>query len=194
MRLKLFLSFTLIVLVSVSLVALIARRGTVNEVRLFMYRGGMVGLNDLASNLESYYQNNGTWKGGQSIINSTHTGTQGMGGMMNQRLLLADATGAVVLDTRGSNAGSKLSQSERAIAIPLRVDGKTVGYLYASGGVGINTAGQQALLSRLNRGAVMLCPGQRDPQTAAGKENPLIRHPGGMTDPPETALAFVSLG
>ena len=155
MRLKLFLSFTLIVLVSVSLVALIARRGTVNEVRLFMYRGGMVGLNDLASNLESYYQNNGNWKGGQSIINSTHTGTQGMGGMMNQRLLLADATGAVVLDTRGSNAGSKLSQSERAIAIPLRVDGKTVGYLYASGGVGINTAGQQALLSRLNRGVLV---------------------------------------
>jgi hypothetical protein len=35
MRLKLFLSFTLIVLVSVSLVAVIARRGAVNEVRTF---------------------------------------------------------------------------------------------------------------------------------------------------------------
>ncbi len=59
MRLKLFLAFTFIVLVSVSLVAIIARRGAVNEVRLFMYRGGMVGLNDMATELENYYQEHG---------------------------------------------------------------------------------------------------------------------------------------
>jgi signal transduction histidine kinase len=48
-----------------------------------------------------------------------------------------------------------LSKSELAIAIPLRVDGKTVGYLFSTGGMGITNASQQALLNRLNR-AVML--------------------------------------
>jgi hypothetical protein len=51
MRLKLFLSFTLIVLVSVSLVAVIARRGAVNEVRTFIFRGGMYGFSDLVAGL-----------------------------------------------------------------------------------------------------------------------------------------------
>ena len=154
MRLKLFLSFTLIVLVSVSLVAIIARREAVNEVRLFMYRGGMVGLNDLAANLEVYYQESGTWQGVQPIFNSTH-GVQGMGGMMNQRLLLTDASGTVILDPRGSDTGNNLTQSELAIAIPLNVNGETVGYLFASGGMGITAASQQALLNRLNRGVLV---------------------------------------
>jgi signal transduction histidine kinase len=154
MRLKLFLAFTLIVLVSVSLVAIIARRGTVNEVRLFMFRGGMVGLNDLATELEYYYQNHGTWQGVQPVFNSAHGG-QGMAGMMSQRLLLADSSGTVILDTRGGNPADKLTQSELAVAIPLRADGEIVGYLFASGGMGITTANQQALLNRLNRGVLV---------------------------------------
>ncbi len=97
MRLKLFLAFTFIVLVSVSLVAIIARQGAVNEVRLFMYRGGMVGLNDMATELENYYQEHGTWEGAQAIFNLNHAGVQGMGGMMNQRLILADTNGTVSL-------------------------------------------------------------------------------------------------
>ena len=155
MRLKLFLSFILIVLVSVSLVAIIARRGAVNEVRLFMFRGGMVGLNDLVSDLENYFATNGTWKGGQPIINSAHAGAQGMGGMMNQRLLLSDASGTVLYDARGGSSGNQLSPSELAVAIPLRVDGKTVGYLFTTGGMGVTAANQQDLLNRLNR-AVLL--------------------------------------
>jgi signal transduction histidine kinase len=155
MRLKLFLAFTFIVLVSVSLVAIIARRGAVNEVRLFMYRGGMVGLSDMATELENYYQEQGTWEGVQSIFNLSHAGVQGMGGMMNQRLLLADASGTVLLGTREGNTGNKLVPSELAVAIPLKVNGMTVGYLFASGGMGINAASQQALLNRLNRGVLL---------------------------------------
>jgi two-component system OmpR family sensor kinase/two-component system sensor histidine kinase BaeS len=155
MRLKLFLSFILIVLVSVSLVAIIARRGTVNEVRMFMFRGGMVGLNDLVSDLENYFATNGTWKGGQPLLNYAHTGMQGMGGMMNQRLQLTDASGMILYDARGGSLGNKLSPSELAVAIPLRVNGKTVGYLFTTGGMGVTDASQQTLVNRLNR-AVLL--------------------------------------
>jgi two-component system OmpR family sensor kinase/two-component system sensor histidine kinase BaeS len=155
MRLKLFLSYLVIVIVSVSLVAVIARRGAVNEVRLFMFRGGMYGLSDLASGLENYYQINGTWQGVQSIFNSAHPGMQGMGGMMNQRLSLADASGSVILDTRSMDIGNKLTQAELAVAIPLKIDGQTVGYLITAGGMGYAMGSEQALLSRLNRGVLL---------------------------------------
>jgi two-component system, OmpR family, sensor histidine kinase BaeS len=155
MRLKLFLSFTFIVLVSVSLVAIIARRGAVNEVRLFMYRGGMVGLNDMATELENYYQEHDTWEGVQSIFNLSHAGVQGMGGMMNQRLILADTNGTVLFGTGSGNTGTSLTPSELAVAIPLKVNGNTVGFLFSTGGMGINAANQQALLYRLNRGVLL---------------------------------------
>jgi two-component system sensor histidine kinase BaeS len=152
MRLKLFLSFTLIVLVSVSLVAIIARRGAVNEVRAFMFRGGMYGLSDLTVSLENYYQVNGTWKGVQSIFTGNHAGMNGMPSMMNQRLLLVDSFGTVLADTQGLLAGDKLTQAELNTAITLQVADKTVGYLIAVGGIGINQGNQQAILNRLTRG------------------------------------------
>jgi signal transduction histidine kinase len=154
MRLKLFLSFTLIVLVSVSLVAIIARRGAVNEVRTFMFRGGMYGLSDLTTSLENYYQANGTWKGVQSIFNNNRPGLNGMAAMMNQRLLLADSSGVVLADTQGSLAGDKLTQAELNTAITLQVNDRTVGYLVAVGGLGLNLGNQQAILTRLTRGVL----------------------------------------
>src|SRR4030043_53024 len=155
MRLKLFLSFTLIVLISVSLVAVIARRGAVNEVRSFMFRGGMVGLSDLATSLESYYLTNGSWKGVQSIFISPHGGPTGMGGMMNQRLLLANASGIVVADTQDVGIGNPLTPSEVAASIPLVVRGTKVGYLFSVGGIGITAGNEQFLLGRLNRGVLV---------------------------------------
>jgi signal transduction histidine kinase len=155
MRLKLFLSFMLIVLISVSLVAVIARRGAVNEVRSFMFRGGMVGLSDLATSLESYYLTNGSWKGVQSIFISPHGGPNGMGGMMNQRLLLANISGIVVADTQDAGIGNTLTPSEMAASIPLEVRRSKVGYLFSVGGIGITAGNEQFLLGRLNRGVLV---------------------------------------
>ncbi len=154
MRLKLFLAFSLIVLVSVSLVALIARRGAVNEVRTFMFRGGMYGLSDLTNSLEDYYSSHGSWAGVQSVFISGR-GRGGMAGMMNQRLLLANASGLVLTDSQGTDAGTTLAASQLSAAIPLIVDGDTVGYLLTSGGVGISALDQQAILSRLNRAVLI---------------------------------------
>ncbi|HSB65873.1 MAG TPA: HAMP domain-containing protein, partial [Anaerolineales bacterium] len=154
MRLKLFLAFTLIVIVSVSLVAVIARRGAVNEVRSFMFRGGMYGLSDLTASLENYYRTHGTWRGVQSVFNSGR-GMDGMGGMMNQQLLLANAAGIILADTQGAPAADTLTTAEMASAIPLTFNGNIVGFLYTSGGIGISLGNQQAILARLNRGVVV---------------------------------------
>ncbi len=155
MRLKLFLAFTLIVLVSVSLVAIIARRGAVNEVRMFMFRGGMYGLSDLTTNLENYYQNQGSWKSIESIFDSPRGGMNGMVGMMNQHLLLADVSGSVVADTQATQIGDQLSSTELAASIPIIVHGKTVGYLFSIGGMDLNTGNIQVILNRLNRGVLL---------------------------------------
>ncbi len=155
MRLKLFLSFTLIVLVSVSLVAVIARRGAVNEVRTFMFRGGMYGLSDLATGLENYYASNGSWNGVQSIFNNARRGAGGMGGMMNQTLILANPSGTVIADTQLAGIGSQLSPSQVDSSIPLEANGKTVGYLYAEGGLNLVAANQQQVLNRVNRGILL---------------------------------------
>ena len=160
MRLKLFLSFALIVLISVALVATIARQGAVNEVRSYMFRGGMYGLSDLATSLENYYQNNRSWQGVQSFLSSTAgplrgMGPGGMGNMMNQRLRLAEASGVVIADSSGLTIGSSLTQPETAAAIPLQVGGQTVGYLLGAGGIGYTPGNEQFLLGRLNRAALV---------------------------------------
>ena len=70
MRLRLFLSFALIGLVSVISVVLIARQNTTTAVRAFMVRGGMTAAGGLVESLESYYQSNGSWVGVESLLDS----------------------------------------------------------------------------------------------------------------------------
>ncbi len=81
MRLRLVLSFILIVVVSVATVVLIVHFGAANEVRAFMFRGGMNGANGLVSALESYYSANSSWQGVESLLQSSGhgMGAQGMG-------------------------------------------------------------------------------------------------------------------
>jgi len=155
MRLKLFLAFTLIVFVSVSLVAIIARRGAVNEVRAFMFRGGMYGLNDLATGLENYYHNHGNWGDVQSIFKSPRGSTPGMGNMMSQHLLLADTSGVIIADTQQMQIGQTMAPVEISNSIPIVVAGNDVGYLYYEGGMNAIPNNEQAVLQRLNRSVLL---------------------------------------
>jgi signal transduction histidine kinase len=124
-----------------------------------MYRGGMVGSDELVAALQDYYVQNGTWQGVASLLGGSGRGQgQGQGmmhnqGMMNQRLRLADASGAVVADTLGDASG-KLTNAEKDAAIPIEVDGRTVGYLSWQGGVAFSAADENFLVSRLTRAAI----------------------------------------
>ena len=84
MRLRLILSFVLVVVVTIASVLVIARQGAVTEVRMFM-RGSMMGLDDLALQLEYYYQETGSWQGADVLLAASRGG-HGMGqGMMAER-------------------------------------------------------------------------------------------------------------
>jgi signal transduction histidine kinase len=154
MRVRLFLSFIIIVFVSVTLVAFIARYGAVNEVRSYMFRGGVYGLSELTSSLEHYYQVNGSWQGVQSAF-SVGRGMGGIGGKVNQSLLLADSSGTILAGNQGAPAGGKLTSFQLDSSIPLVVSGKLVGYLYTSQGSGISLVAQQAVVSRLNQAVLV---------------------------------------
>ena len=169
MRLRLFLSFALIVLVSVGSVVIFARYSTAREVRAYMFRGGMVGVEGLVTALEDYYQQNHSWQGAESLLSSpgfahgrrlagqgnAAPGPGGMGAMMGQRLRLADATGDVVADTADPNPSSQLNAAELDGAIPLQAGEEIVGYLLPEGGATFNQSDEANLVSRLSRAALI---------------------------------------
>ena len=176
MRLRLILSFVLIVLVSVSSLVLIARANTTTEVRSFMFHGGMTGTDSLVQLLQNYYQSTGSWAGvadqldfpglgrGRGFGNSQFGGGMipgnmpgnmpSMGGMMGQRLRLADVVGNILLDSQNQPPTGQLSYAEKKSALPVEVDGQVVGYLLAEGGMGANRIAERFLLSRLSTAAI----------------------------------------
>jgi two-component system, OmpR family, sensor histidine kinase BaeS len=161
MRLRLILSFILVVLVSVFGVVWIARQNSATAVRAFMYRGGMSGTGGLVSALQVYYQEHGSWQGVADLLNTPRGHGQGMGqGMMgqgqgmNQRLRVADASGVMIADTTNPVPSGSLSRSEMSAAIALQVDGQTVGYLLPEGGMPFNRADETFLINSLTNAAL----------------------------------------
>lgn len=162
MRARLLLSFTLVVLVSVIGVVVFARQGAASTVRTFMYRGSMIGSDELVADLQAFYTQYGSWQGVESVLGGVGRGQgqgqgmmhgQGQGMMMGQRLRLADAQGVVVADTTTQPVG-KLSTDEKEAAIPIKVNGRTVGYLSWQGGMAFTAADETFLVSRLTRAAI----------------------------------------
>ncbi len=89
----------------------------------------------------SYYLNTGSWEGVESVLD--HRGRWGLGspgtrGQMaggmrgtlpGERLLLADAEGRVVLDSKDELAGESLGSRQLERGYPLEINGRTVGVL-----------------------------------------------------------------
>lgn len=161
MRVRLILSFVTVTVITILSMVGIALTTQAREVRSFMLHGGMTGVDEIASDLEDYYTRNGSWDGVQfEIFGPGHgqggmMGQGGMGGMMSQRLVLADSSGAILLDTSTRSSGGQLTQEQMNSAVPLRSKEKLVGYLLAEGGVSVGPSAQSNLLKRLNRAALI---------------------------------------
>ena len=157
MRLRLILSFFVIVLVAILSTVLIVRLNTPQQVENYMMRGGMQGLNTLVDDLEAYYSSNGSWEGVEFELGETGSGMMGAGhgsGMMGQRIILADANGLVILDSADRVIGTTLTGEEKSASILLRKKLMTIGYLLVNGGVQISSGSQQPLITRLNDAAI----------------------------------------
>ncbi len=155
MRMRLILAFVLVTLVPVVAITLFARLNVEQQVQNYMTSGGMVGLDVLVDSLKDFYASHQSWQGAESLLRSVHGGGgrgMGMGGMMNQRLRLIDASGVLVYDTAGvQSAGETISAKELQDAVYIKNGrGKLIGYLWAEGGLGANSNAGQRLIQRLN--------------------------------------------
>jgi signal transduction histidine kinase len=163
MRLRLISSFILIALVSVASVLIVARQTTLQEVRTYMFRGGMAGVEGLVTALEDYYRVNQSWEGAEPLfglpgqLQGNRRGNQGKssgaGGMMDQRLRLADAQGNLIVDTETPNVEGSLTRNELQQAVPLQLGNEIVGYLLPDGGLNFNSGDDTDLLNRLTSAA-----------------------------------------
>jgi signal transduction histidine kinase len=166
MRIRLFLSFAVVALVSIASLLFVIRQSAIQEVRTFMFRGGMAGLEGVVAGLENHYASNHSWAGADSVLEFARQNPGGRGnrggqfgfggmkaGMMNQRIRLADAEGNLVLDTENADSAGSLEMVELQQAIPLRVSNETVGYLLPEGGMVFSTGDDTVLIDRLTRAA-----------------------------------------
>lgn len=134
-----------------------------------MFRGGMTGTEGLVGALEDYYRTNQTWQGVEILFSAQGMGQgmghrgQGMGpgmetnqgaGLMNQRMQLTDEYGNILIDTANETADGRLSNDDLKRAVPLIVNGQTVGYLLPEGGLGFTRTDETALISRINQAAI----------------------------------------
>lgn len=164
MRIRLLISYMLVVLVAITSLMLIVRSSVTTEVQTFMFRGGMTGMTGLVNGLEDYYLKNGSWQGVDSLLATTHGMGQGMGmgmgqgmgGMVNQPLFVADATGKVVAANLNQDIGEILSDAERQNAIELQgSQNETIGYLYSLNGLTAQRGSEAPLVRSLNRSALI---------------------------------------
>ena len=150
---KLLLAFLTVVLVGVVVVSLVANQAAAREVQGFMLGYGMTTESGLAQRLAGYYRGRGSWEGVESILDTGGHG-MGMGSMMSQRLIVADAQNQVVADTAGLRVGQTLAAAELASGISIEVDGARAGILIAEGGIGMTGAGggssETQLIGRVN--------------------------------------------
>jgi two-component system sensor histidine kinase BaeS len=120
----------------------------------------MLSVESLAGQLEAYYDRYSSWEGVTGLFPGQGRG-RGMGpgmmgqGMLNQRLRLADPQGQVLMDTSGAVPDGRLSEAELAAGIPLESGGQVVGYLLPEGGFSLSLPDENALLSGLNRAALI---------------------------------------
>jgi two-component system OmpR family sensor kinase/two-component system sensor histidine kinase BaeS len=138
---KLGLAFALVTLVGIAAVGLLANYQLSTGFHRYITQN-QVDIR-LVPALQTYYQQTGSWEGVESIFGA-QAGTLGRGkGRGAPKHTLADASGRVVYDETGNY--QTLSKSQRKQAIPIELDGETIGYLLISVGNGASGPAQAFL-------------------------------------------------
>jgi len=166
---RLTLAFVLVTLVGVSTVALLANLNASRQFRYYLAHSEMMGQSNLVDDLAVYYERQGSWDGVEGVFGGMggpmqpgrghpFDETQGRGHMHRGGMLtlLADGQGFVVYDSQGQRTGETLNRSEQNLAIPIQVEGRTVGFLLAIPPRGMQLQPQeQNFLDQVNRALLL---------------------------------------
>jgi two-component system OmpR family sensor kinase len=130
---RLTLAFVVVALIAVATVALLVHLSVDVEFRRYLGYTGALAQSDLVTTLANYYREQGDWAGVEALLDASPRAGRGWGrgpmGPGGPALLLADAEGRIIYDRHGQRSGESLTSSQREEAIPIQVDGRTVGYL-----------------------------------------------------------------
>ncbi len=139
MRLRLFLAFALIITVTAVVFGYSVLTNTRAAITTFAQKGGFVGADRVVTELETYYQTNGSWSGVVEAIEQVgHGSGSGQGnrfgggestgqGMMTN-FSLADAAGNLIIN-QNATLTSPLPSTVLDNAIQLHYGGQVIGYL-----------------------------------------------------------------
>ena len=160
LRLRFFLSFVLVIAVLLLGISLFMRATAQTEVHAYLFRGGLVGVEDLVSDLEAYYAQYHTWDGVDTLLENQFVQVPvGQGqGRQGQGNTPGGSRGLSVVQQDGTIAAGagkieqltiKADQLENAI--PLIIDNQTVGYLYSQTGFYMpDQSMEEEILTRLD--------------------------------------------
>lgn len=158
---KLLVSFGLVALVAVGLVAVLANQATTREFQLYVSQGKQMRAEQLVPELAAYYARTGSWAGVDewlTRVNQSQSAGRGQGlgrgegpGVVGERLLLADTDGWVLADSGGDLVGERLSDAELALGTPIEVEGRLVGVLLVPAVEGAHESLEAEFLSQVNR-------------------------------------------
>ena len=98
LRFRLWLSFTLVILVTIGTVFFFINQATQNEIRRFGERVDQMRADRMEMELSRYYVVKGDWEGIQPFLEQ-------WGNLYGQRIVLTDTNGIVVADSEGDLLG-----------------------------------------------------------------------------------------
>jgi signal transduction histidine kinase len=139
----------------------VANLSASRQFRYYLAHSEMMGQGNLAEDLATYYERQGSWDGVEDVFGGMGgpmqpgrgRGSMYRGGMLT---LLADGQGLVVYDSQGRYTGQTLSRSERELAIPIQVEGQTMGFLLTAPPSGMQLQPQeQSYLDQVNRALLL---------------------------------------
>jgi signal transduction histidine kinase len=143
LRVKFTLALVLVALLGIGTVALVANRVTAREFTLFVRAGGDVRAARMAAEAAEVYASSGSWTAVAEEMNQelvVHTpgpgggmgrgmGMRGQGMPSQDRILIADLQGRVVVDTAGELEGDPLEQEVQSMGVPVEVGDQRLGTL-----------------------------------------------------------------
>jgi two-component system OmpR family sensor kinase/two-component system sensor histidine kinase BaeS len=143
---QLTLAFSLVTVLGVAIVALLANRQVSADFRSFVAQS-QVQDSPLVTELSDYYAAHTSWDGVDAVLRDFAGAGRGMMGRGGPAIILADAAGQVVATSAAGQLGARLTQPDRAAALPISVHGQVAGYLLVRAGSGgaMSMAGQQFL-------------------------------------------------
>jgi len=139
-RNKLILAFVLILVVAIGSMAYLAHQATLQRFGLYVSGGAETRAGHWASLFAQYYATQGNWLGVEEFLQESTTSPSSQGprrgrgqgespatGASSEHILLANANGVVLVDSRGMIEGHTLDRDTRSRGVAIRSGGEIIG-------------------------------------------------------------------